>query len=396
MNESPSKIGRYAVIGIVVLSLIIILAWFAFRQEPPPPNEQPMRAEVVKPIARAFEPANDLTSETPTNQPSASAITNAADLYRQAFALYAALTNDEKNILRDWQTNVDAAVEVALCEKIRPICDLMHQASAVTNCDWGVDLTTDTLLPYLGPARNIARAAIWSAAHCRTNDVTAATDDAMAVLKLGQQVSRGAMLGCLVDMALQRLAAAYVSQNLGSFQGADAQRLAAAFNDPTYQGALSRAMEQEAEIDEQQAAKQAATAAANGYSTNLDQIGIFAAYKQSIDSERQLAKALTSSSQEDFEAWQQSETELKSSSPLTKLMLSIDENFLDHVQAAEVNRSLVVAGLAVAQGGTDALQSNPDPSSGQPFVYAETPDGFELRSTYQVNGKPMTMQFRLR
>jgi hypothetical protein len=42
----------------------------------------------------------------------------------------------------------------------------------------------------------------------------------------------------------------------------------------------------------------------------------------------------------------------------------------------------------------DALQSYSDPASGQPFVYTETADGFELQSAYQVYGKPMTMQFK--
>jgi hypothetical protein len=64
------------------------------------------------------------------------------------------------------------------------------------------------------------------------------------------------------------------------------------------------------------------------------------------------------------------------------------------VRAAEVNRALVVAGLAVAENGPDALAAHPDPSSGQPFVYTETADGFVLQSSHQLNGKPMTMQFK--
>jgi hypothetical protein len=31
---------------------------------------------------------------------------------------------------------------------------------------------------------------------------------------------------------------------------------------------------------------------------------------------------------------------------------------------------------------------------GQPFGYTETTNGFELQSCYQVNGKPMMMQFK--
>ncbi len=399
--------------GVVAVCLLILLGWFAFHQEPPPPNQQSAKVEATKPVVPVLEPANDSSSEMPTNQPENSITTNAADLYRQAFALYDGLSNDQKHLLGGWHTNVDAAVEAELCEKIRPICDLMHQASAVTNCDWGVDpVTTDTLLPYLGPARNIARAAIWSAAHCRTNDVTGATDDAVAVLKLGQEVSRGAMIGCLVDMALQGLAWSYVAENLGRFQGSDAQRLAAAFNDPAYEAAPSRAMEQEADRADNAAAKLAAMPATeaeaefsnsaqevaklvDGYPTNLDQASILAAYKQIADSERQLAGALASSSESDYETWLESSTDLQASNPLAKGLLESVDGFLDKVQGAEVNRALIVAGLAVAQAGANALPSYPDRSSGQPFVYTETAAGFQLQSTYQVNGKLMTMQFKL-
>jgi hypothetical protein len=41
-----------------------------------------------------------------------------------------------------------------------------------------------------------------------------------------------------------------------------------------------------------------------------------------------------------------------------------------------------------------ALQCHLDRSSGKPFVYRETDDGFELQSSYQVNDKPMKMQFK--
>src|SRR5208283_2376711 len=198
---------------------------------------------------------------------------------------------------------------------------------------------------------------------------------------------------CLVDMALQGLAWSYVAENLARFQGLDAQRLAAAFNDPAYEAAPSRAMEQEADRADNAAAKLAAMPAAeaeaefsnsaqevakfvDGYPTNLDQASILAAYKQIADSERQLAGALASSSENDYETWLESSTDLQASNPLAKGLLESVDGFLDKVQGAEVNRALIVAGLAVAQAGANALPSYPDPSSGQPFVYTETADGF--------------------
>jgi hypothetical protein len=55
---------------------------------------------------------------------------------------------------------------------------------------------------------------------------------------------------------------------------------------------------------------------------------------------------------------------------------------------------MVVAALAVAQDGPSELQSHLDPSTGQPFVYTETADGFDLQSGFQTNGVPLKMQFK--
>jgi hypothetical protein len=413
MNESSKKTSRYAVGGVVILCLFIVLGWFALRPEPPSPTQQPVKVETPKPVASVSGPAEDLSSETPTNQPNDSAVTNAADLYRQAFALYDALTNGEKDILRDWRTNVDASVEAEFCEKIHPICDLMHHATAVTNCDWGDKRLTynDSFGRHPGPSRAVARATLWNAAHCRSNDVAGATDDTLAALRLGQQISQGAMIGCLVGMAVQQMSSSYISQNLGSFRGSDAQRLIAALEDSSYEEAPSHAMEQEADMLDRFEAKLAAMSAAEGQKEvteqannmakwegespmNVDLATTLAVYKQISDSERELAMALESSSEDELEAWQEEAAELQTSSPLARLLLESIEPFVDKVQSAEVNRALVVAGLAVAQGGAGALPSYPDPSSRQPFVYTETPGGFQLQSTYQVNGKPMTMRFK--
>jgi hypothetical protein len=408
MNESSKRTSRYAVGGAVILCLFIVLGWFALRPELPLPNQQPIKVEAVKPVVPVFEPTDDLSSETPTNQPNDSAPPNAADLYRQAFALYGALTNDEKEILRDWRTNVDASVEAELCEKIRPVCDLMHHASAVTNCDWGIDSSEPKFLrSILNPGRNIGRAMIWSAARCRSNDVTGATEDVLSTLQLGRNISRLEVIGCLVDLSLQYTTSSYVSQHVGLFGDADGQRLAASFNNPAYKEASSDAMEEEANRVDHITAQLAVLPAEevakafsensgwmNDLPPNMDQATVLVALKQVADSERELATALASSSQDEYKAWQQHVEELETSNPLAAEPLSAWTVFLDKMRAAEVNRQLLVAGLAVAQEGADALPSHLDPSSGEPFTYTETDDGFELRSNYQFNKEPMMMQFK--
>jgi hypothetical protein len=134
----------------------------------------------------------------------------------------------------------------------------------------------------------------------------------------------------------------------------------------------------------------------DGNITVTDQTDAPTILRQIADLDRELANAMSSSSEEQYEAWHQHATELQESNPLVESTLQLGDNFVDKMTQVEVNRAMVVTGLSVAQGGTSALPSHPDLSSGQPFVYTETPDGFELRSTYQANGKSMTMQFKSR
>jgi hypothetical protein len=236
----------YALAGIAILLIFAFLGRYALRETPPEPaaaKTEPARPEPQR-RARSVFPSAELPAETLVSQPQDSAMTNAATLYRQAFALYDALSKDEKGLLGDWRTNVDASAEAELCEKIRPICDLMHEAGTVKNCDWGIEpLTFDTIFYHLASARTLARAAIWTAAHCRSSNVTEATQDAVSVLRFGQHVSDAGILGRLVDGTIQDIALSYVAANLDSFRGADSQRLTAAFDDPSYSEAPGRAME---------------------------------------------------------------------------------------------------------------------------------------------------------
>jgi cell division septation protein DedD len=333
-------------------------------------------------------------------------VTNAATLYRQAFALYGALSKDEKGILVDWRTNVDASVEAELCEKMRPICDLMHKATAVTNCDWGIEpLTYDSKLPHLNPARAVSRATIWNAAHCRANDAPSASEDVLSTLRLGKSVSSSALIGSLVDVAIQGIAESYLAANIGLFRVAEGKRLSASLSDLIYVGEPSLAMEQEASMVERFVPKLASmppeelekniSQLLDGQNASeMDRAALLVGFQQIVDSQRALAKVLASGSTDEYEAWQQSSAELQNSNPLAKGFLAAYERVVDKWDRAAINRAFVEAALAVAEEGASALQSHPDPSNGQPFVYTETSDGFQLQSGYKTNGVTLTMQFK--
>ena len=403
----------FAAGGVVILVFLLLIARQILHAAPPSVldvTNAVFEPQPQQPALPDLPSLDERQTESPSlAQPVDSTVTNAATIHRQAFALYDALSKDEKAILTDWRTNVDAAVEAALSEKIRPICNLMHQATALTNCEWGVEpLTYDTKLPHLSPARAIARAAVWSAAHCRANDTTAATDDLLSALQLGRSVSHTAIIGCLVDLSIQGVAWSYVETHLDSFQKAAGQRLLVAFSDAFYEEEPSVAMEQTAGVSDRLVAKLASLPADEFdnqiseyhslYSSEplpkMDRTAVLTSLQQVADTEHDLARVLGSGSWDEYQNWAQRQIELENSNPLVKEFLGAYDNFVNRVQREAVTREMMVAALAVAQDGPTALQSYPDPSTGQPFDYTETADGFELQSTYKTNGVPLKMQFK--
>ena len=417
MDQSQKRLITYAVAAIVVLFILFVVCRLALREPSTSTQQEPPKTEPTKPLPRQTSPdflaSDDQPSEPPVNQAEESVVTNAAQIYRQAFALYNALSKDEKGLLVDWRTNVDSSVEAELCEKMRPICDLMHQATAVTNCDWGVEpITIDSQLPHLNPAHAVSRAAIWNAAHCRREDRPGAAEDVLSTLQLGRSVSHSALIGSLVYMAIQGIAESYVATNIGMFRGSESQRLSVLLTDPAYKKVPAVAMEQEATISESLIAKTAALPAdefQRVYSElvkeetptdqpgegmpEIDRAAVLANLQQVVESQRALAKALASGSSDVYEEWLQQRDELEQSNPLAKTFLTFDK-YVERADRSAVNRALAVAGLAVAEEGASALQSHPDPVTGQPFVYTETADGFELQSGFQTNGVPLKMQFK--
>ena len=394
--------------GVVILAGLILIV----RLGPAKQSLAPV-AELVTPQSKhavkyVHHLKRSVVEAAPAIVPSSlpPAETNAANIYRDAISLFDALTQSNKDILSNWQTNLAATIVAELCEKIRPICADLYQASLVTNCDWGLGpLAPGTKLPHLRPARDLGRVAIWSAAHCRPNDGAAATEDVLATLRLGQQIATGAaILGYLVDMKLQEMAWSYVAANLDTFSIADGQQLAAAFDALAYDDAFGRAMAQESDFVDRFAAKLAAlppTAVAkqlgelgSGWD-QLDPATVVNSLNRLANLQRDLTKMMATGTAADYTAWLQRAEQLQAAIPFVKDFLP-SAMLLEKWQGYEVNRALVEAGLAVAANGAAGLATHLDPASGGSFTYRAVPGGFELQSTYQVNHQPLKIYFRQR
>ncbi len=366
-------------------------------------------APSARPVTTLFTPDEEVSRETPTKQVTESTTTNAAAIYQQAFALFDALSKEEKDLIRGGATNVDASVAAELCGKIQPICDLMHQAAAVSNCDWGLEqpVTVHTPFLHLTPCRNIARAAVWSVSHCRTNDPSAAVDDLIATSRLGQNVSSPTLIGYLTDLVLQGLVIESVAGHASMLASTGDTRLMELLSDAKYDDELRRAIHQTADMDVRAADELAAMPpgeAMRALVTVDDRISAsqiqllgtaqaIADFRQAAELQNEYAEALDMPEAE-YHAWLISWDEAGNANPFVGVLLTPLENVVSHTQYATVNSAMAAAGLAIMQDGPDALSSNPDPSTGQPFTYTETDDGFTLESTFQLNGKSLKLSFK--
>ena len=91
--------------------------------------------------------------------------------------------------------------------------------------------------------------------------------------------------------------------------------------------------------------------------------------------------------------WKGVESQLASGHPLAQMTLPSLAAVQRKMQQTRVERTLLGAGLEVLQHGPAQLARYRDPATGNALLYVPTPSGFDLRSTYQVKGKPVTMFF---
>ena len=410
MSPFRRRTIRSAVFGFCALALLILGGWFVLHK-PPISEDKPLSAPPTEHVRT--RPSTPLISAEVHSQLEATASpsvepvpTNAAVIYRQAFALFDALSKEQRDLVTDWRTNVDSSVEADLCEKLRPICDLMHQAAALTNCDWGSEQDA-TMLQRTNRSRAVARAGIWSAAHCRGGDQAEMIDDLLGSAHLGQNLSP-AIIGHLVDIAIQGMVIDFVAKSAGTLAGDGDLPLIQFFRDVDYTAALTRVLQEEAEMGDAENRKILAMSPEEqtdylaqmtnwfpaAQSLSLDQI--IEAQNQVVAYNRVLSKALESLDAEQQWAWLvnfASETS-PGTNPFVDEMASTLVHTMDKTEALAIESAMVVAGLKVWQEGTDALQSIPDPATGQPFAYTQTADGFELQSGYQFNGQPLKMSFK--
>lgn len=343
---------------------------------------------------------------------------DASSFYKDAFVLYDRLTEEEKGMMRHANEEVEAEKADALFAKIQPIMELLRRGAAADFCEWGLGpLRFDTPMPQIVKSQLLANVALWNAAYRFPSEPDGAIDDLAARARLGHDLG-DTLIGWVVESSFERSATDLLRQNAPSLSGealarahgflgsstldADISRAMASemqFSQSFFQGLLAQKPEERLTVtqtlkillnkpDDSEEARQVA-------SLMRDPALLEAEFQRVQKMQAQAAEAMFWPDAQ-FNEWaQQFDTSYASAHPLTVSSIETTSEMRAKFQSRRIEREMLNVGLAVLESGPDQASRSRDPVTGRSFVYLPKPGGFELQSTFQYKGKPVTMGFDL-
>lgn len=340
---------------------------------------------------------------------------DASTFYKDAFALYGLLSDEEKRMISRPTEEVDADKAAALFEKIQPIMELLRRGAAGDFCDWGLgEPNVDNPFPQMGKSINLGKVALWNAAYRFSGDAEGAIDDLSTRARLGHHLAE-TLMGFLVDSSFEKSAANLLRQNAAVLNEAARGKAGAFLSASTLDRDMEFGLAGEMKFgksavekfigqtpDERVASRRALSAEgdadANARSERAeavvrDSVLLRAEMEFVQKAQAQMLEAMSWPDPK-FDAWMQQFDESHSAEhPIAATTLPMYRVFRESLQARRVEREMLNVGLAVLESGADQAGRSRDPVTGRPFVYLPKPGGFELQSAFQSKGKPLTMRF---
>ena len=418
--QSPRRSSKHLPVWIIagVAALLCIPGAVWWIGESPRPGQ----AEILPAQESAPAPADEAAAsaaEPPVpDERDATGVeragVDASTFYKDAFALFDRLTDAEKEMMRGPNEEVDAEKADALFAKIQPIMELLRRGAAADYCDWGLGpIGFDTPLPLIAKSQQLAMVALWNAAYRFPSDAEGAIDDLAARARLGHDVA-DTLIGWLVEASFEKSATGLLLQNASSLSDNAQARardfLGSSSLDMDMERAMSAEIEQSQGVFERLAAQQPeerpkfAQLQGPDRLTSSEEDRMFEQFIRDparLKAEAQDVRNMQSQMTEAmfwpdarFAEWaQQFSASHASEHPLVVSAFESMPEIRAKLQIRRIEREMMNAGITVLQSGPEQLSQSRDPVTGRPFAYVPTPDGFELRSTFQVKGKPMTMTF---
>ena len=332
--------------------------------------------------------------------------TNAADLYKQAIGLYAALTDEEKRMLMRRRDKLDPKVAATLYAKIQPIMNLLRRARTADYVDWGfgpiTSFTDPNLSANLHPTQDLAFTALWDATYRFQSDPDGAVSD-LAAMEAMSRSGVNSLIGLLVEDGVHANGLAVLAQNAASITAVAGPDLADIVNSAVLAQAFQTGMNSEASILQASLDQYADPATRSGsfiqkfagsYNDNGGITPQEAASETQwlMQTEQQFGATLTEPDAQ-FQQWWSQKVAQAAPMPLASMALPNFPAARTATLALMVENAMMNAGLAIEQSDQAQFQSISDPTSGHPFTYTQTADGFQLTSALLRGGKPVTLSF---
>jgi hypothetical protein len=339
---------------------------------------------------------------------------NAALQYWQAFAMLPALDAEQEKLLEECLTAPLDDATTALLDKSRPSLMFLHRAAKLRNCDWGFDYRDgiSLYLPHLAKARTLARIAVLDARRAfEKGPSSAARDDAFGIVALARQVGGDhTLVSMLVCYALENQMIDLVAPQVPKL-GADYADAVAMFKTLPPSPRLDHAVMCERrlmasilrQLNEAEARRpggwrevwQNTTGPDTPESLeNIDSLAKLTQLLEDFQSTYDELGQLVMLPHAEFDAkYPEFVERARAANPMAELLLPAMDKVAAAQRKTEVRMAMLLASIAVAEGGPEKLADLKDPFGDGPFTYRELPGGFELSSKLEADGKPVTVKF---
>jgi hypothetical protein len=339
---------------------------------------------------------------------------NAALQYWKAFSFLPVLSAEQEKLISEWQTvPLDSEVDDLLAASQNSLM-FLHRGAKLKECDWGLDDQDgiSMLMPHLAKAHTLARIAALDGRRAFENgNHGAARHNATSIMALARHVGRYPTMICLVvryhleDLAVDLVAPHLLSLNVPHSQAvamyhalppatslqeavihekniiapsmiqqlADAdERTPGGWHD------LWMKMLDDGDVPEQVKNVKSlpeAIALINGFYSHYDELAnLVALPKQEFDTQ-----------------YAEFEKSAKAATPMSSVLLPTMDKLVAKEHRNTAQMALLLAAIAVANEGPEALEKIDDPFGEGPFEYRKLDGGFELKSALIVDGQPVTL-----
>jgi hypothetical protein len=337
---------------------------------------------------------------------------NAALQYWQASATMPALDAKQEKLLENWAETPLGVATSKLLDQSQTSLKFLRRAARLQNCDWGLDYSEGISmhLPHLAKARTLARLAALDARRAlATGNTEVAGEDMFSILAMAHQVGRDyTLVSMLVCYAMEGMVVDLVAPHLPEL-GIPYEDAMKAFESlppgPRLEHSVmcEKRLAQSIIVQLQEAEKQRPGSWRETWNAmaspempealkrveSLEEVVKMAEDFQSVYDE--LAHLVVLPPQEFDAKYPEFAKRASAANPIAELLLPAMDKVIATQRRSEARMAMLMAAIAVVEGGPEKLADIKDPFGDGPFEYCKLDDGFELKSKLVHEGQPVTL-----